>query len=389
MFQNPSHKIENLRTISSVHPESLKGKKVIVRCDFNVPILEKDRILNTIRIDRSYKTINYLKNSGAKVILISHIGREKETSLKVVYKYISKTYELKFIDDIYNYQCKKTIDEMSDGEIVLFENIRKWEGETTNDIKFAKKLADFGDIFVNDAFSASHRDHASITGIPIYLRSYIGYQFENEILNISKVFQPLHPFLVLMGGAKFNTKMKMIEALEDKADNIFVGGALANDIFRAKGFEVGESVVSSLGEKQIQRLIDSGKISYPLDVIVINKYGFKQTKRPELLKSTEKIVDNGKLTFEDLKKKIHESKMIIWNGPFGWYEKGHNFLTRKIANEIAKSKAFSIVGGGDTVYEIVCCHDFKDFNFVSLSGGAMLEFIAKGTLPGIESIKNQ
>jgi phosphoglycerate kinase len=183
--------------------------------------------------------------------------------------------------------------------------------------------------------------------------------------------------------------MKMIESLEDKADNIFVGGALANDIFRVKGFEVGESIVSSLDKKQIQRLIDSGKISYPSDVIVLNKYGFKQTKKPEKLKNTEKIVDSGILTFNDLKKKIHESKMIIWNGPFGWYEKGYNYLTRKIANEIAKSKAFSIVGGGDTVYEIVCCHDFRDFNFVSLSGGAMLEFIAKGTLPGIECIKNQ
>jgi phosphoglycerate kinase len=202
MFQNPLHKIENLRTIGSVHPESLKGKRVIVRCDFNVPILENNKILNTIRIDRSFKTINYLKNSGAKVILISHIGREPEASLKIVHKYMSKTYQLKFIEDIYTYECKKNLDDMKEGDIVLFENIRKWEGEIIKDNKFAKKLADFGDIFVNDAFSASHRDHSSITGIPIYLKSYIGYQFENEILNISKVFQPLHPFLVLIGGAK-------------------------------------------------------------------------------------------------------------------------------------------------------------------------------------------
>lgn len=387
MFQNPSQKIKNLGTAECIHPESLKNKRVLMRCDFNVSIDSKGKIKDSIRIEKSFRTINYLKNSGAKIILISHIGRSSDKTLEPVYKYLSKKYKVKFIKDLFSYEAKRESENVFDKEIILFENLRQWSGEVNNDIRFAKKLSEFGDIFVNEAFSVSHREHASIVGIPKYLKSYIGFHFQEEVLNLSKIFNPEHPFLVLIGGAKFETKLKLIESLENNADEIFVGGALANDIFRSQNYQMGQSIVSSLEKEQINRLLISGKIFPPKDVLVLNKYKITQKKLPNKILNTDKIVDAGPKTFKILKKKIKESKIIVWNGPFGWYEEGFNYLTKKVAKEISKSKAFTIVGGGDTLTEIICCRRLNDYDFISTAGGAMLEFISKQTLPGIDAIE--
>jgi 3-phosphoglycerate kinase len=388
MFQIQSNNSKGLQPIGLVHPESLRGKKVIVRCDFNAPI-KKGKIVDDVRIKGSYKTINYLKNSGAKIILLSHIGRDPEDSLRPVYKFLKKTYKISFIEDFDFPDCNKFINRMDDGEIVLFENLRQRKEEKAGDVGFAKLLASMGEIFVNEAFSVSHRDHASITGIPQFIHSYIGFQFKDEIENISKVFDPEHPFLVLMGGAKFQTKIKLINTLDEKADSIFVGGALANDIFRAKGIEVGTSVVSDINKEKIKKIADSEKVFTPVDVKVLTKIGLKKTKKFDQLKEGDTIMDGGKQTFKILQKEIKKAKMIVWNGPFGLYEEGYDYLTKKVAGEIAKSDAFSIVGGGDTLTEISRRKNFNDYGFVSLGGGAMLEFISSRTLVGIEALKSQ
>lgn len=387
MFRVLPNCLKGLKPIGLVHPESLFGKKVLVRCDFNIP-LKKGKPLNTLRIDRASKTICYLKNSGAKVILVSHIGRDSNKTLRPLSKILYDKYGVDFFDRVDFNSIKRKVEHMKAGEIVLLENIRAFKGETKNDKKFGDDLAGLAEIFVNEAFSVSHREHASIMRPPETLESYIGYQFEKEMEGLSKVFEPKHPFLVLVGGAKFDTKIKLIKALKEKADSIFIGGALSNDIYRALGFEMGDSQVSKLSIKEIKEMINSPKFLWPKDVLV--KGGmFEKTKSPKHLKKEDRIVDAGEETFKVLRKKIKESKMIIWNGPFGLYEEGYSYLTKKVAKEIAKSKAVSIVGGGDTLTEITCCQNIKDYDFVSLAGGAMLEFISQKTLPGIEAIREQ
>lgn len=386
MFQKLHKSLDGLKPIELVHPESLKGKKVIVRCDFNVPI-KNGKILSTLRIEKTYRTINYLKNSGAKIILISHIGRDKEDSLKPVLSFLNKKYEVNFIEDLYTYACNNVLSSIKEGEIVLIENIRKWNGEKNKDPQFIKLLSSFADIYVNEAFPVSHRDHSSITGIPIYLPGHIGFQFKDEIENLSKVFEPEHPFLVMIGGAKFKTKIPLIETLIDKADNIFIGGALSNDIYRVKGYKVGKSTVSDSNLETIKKIASSNKIFTPIDIKTVNKFGFTSNKSPQKIKENDKVVDGGPKTFKFLKQKIKESKFIIWNGPFGLYEEGFNYLSKKIEKEIAKSEAFTIVGGGDTLIEIEKSGNEKDFSFVSMGGGAMLDFISDGTLVGIEVLK--
>jgi len=385
MFQILSNNLKNLKLISLVQPESLKGKRVLVRCDFNVPINSKKEIDDFSKIDRSLKTINYLKNSGAKVVLVSHIGREESDSLVPVFEYLKTKYDVSFIDDIYSEEGKEKIESLYEGGIILIENLRKWKGEKENDVDFVKLLASFGDIFVNEAFSASHRDHASITGVPLYLRSYVGFQFADEVENISKVFEPEHPFLVLMGGAKFETKIPVIEALLDKADFIFVGGALSNDILKANNYEVGQSKVNDMDKKYAKSIFDNKKVSIVEDVKV-KSFLFAKNKSLQNVTQEDKIIDGGTETANILSKKIKEAKFIVWNGPFGTFEQGNSFLSKKVVEAIIESDAYSIVGGGDTVSEIKKLNKENSFSFLSLAGGAMLEFIAKGTLVGIEAI---
>jgi phosphoglycerate kinase len=387
MFQVQSNSLEGLKPIGVVHPESLLNKRVLVRCDFNVPLSSEGKILNTLRIDKSCKTIHFLKNSKAKVVLISHIGRKKGETLLPVFQYLKKKIKLNFVEDIY--KAQESIEKMKGGEVLLIENIRNWGEEEENDPQFVKLLSSFGDIFVNEAFSASHREHASITGIPPYLPTYIGFHFKEEVENLSKIFAPEHPFFVLVGGEKFETKLKMVECLEKEADTVFVGGALANDIFHAKGFEVGRSKTSKLGIEFIKNLLKSKKIFVPKDVKVLDDKGIERMRVSPDIKKGDRIVDGGPKTFSEVKKKIKESNFILWNGPFGLYEKGYSYLTKKVAKTIAKSDAFSIVGGGDTLIEISCCQKPSSYNFVSLAGGAMLQFISHKTLPGIEIIKQQ
>lgn len=386
MFQKLHKSLDGLKPLELIHPESLKGKRVIVRCDFNVPI-KKEKILSTIRIEKSFRTINYLKNSGAKIILISHIGREPENTLKPVLSFLSKKFDIKFIEDLYASACSDVLSDIKNGEIVLIENLRKWSGEKNKDPNFSKLVASFGDIYVNEAFSVSHRDHSSVTGISNYLPGYIGFQFRDEVENLSKVFEPEHPFLVLIGGAKFKTKVPLIETLLNKADSIFIGGALSNDIYKIKGYKVGQSTVSDSNFETIKTIASSDKIFTPIDIKTVNRFGFVLNKSPQEIKENDKVVDGGPKTFKFLKQKIKESKFIIWNGPFGLYEEGFNYLSKKIEKELAKCDAFTIAGGGDTLIEIEKSGNEKHFSFVSMGGGAMLDFISDETLVGIEALK--
>jgi len=343
-----------MRSIKQI--KNLKGKTVLLRVDFNVPI-KNGGVLDDFRIKAALPTINFLLKRGAKIILITHLGKDGTESLGPVVK--------KFF----------AISKISKNQVSFFENVRKFPGEIKNDLTFAKKLAKMGDIYVNDAFSVSHRAHASIVLLPKLLPSYAGFQLEEEVKNLSHAFKtPKHPFLFILGGAKFSTKMPLIKKYLKLADYVFIGGALANDFLKAKGYDVGKSLVDDTNYG-IASILKNKKLILPTDFVIKNKA----------------IIDIGKKSIKNLETIIKKAKLILWNGPLGKYEDGGAAATKKILKFIALqskiAKAESIIGGGDTVALISKMKMEKKFSFVSTGGGATLDFLANGTLPGIKALQ--
>jgi len=373
--------------------KNLSGKKVIIRADFNVPIKPASteggdgKVLDDFRIKKAIPTIEYLQKKGAKIIIISHLSDNGEGSLlpagQVVKKYI-KNFE--FIKTpLFSNETEKRINSLKKGEVVLLENLRTETGEKKNSPSFARALSRYGEIYVNEAFSESHREYASIVGITKHLPGYAGLQFISEIENLSKVFSPAHPFLLIIGGAKFETKIPMVKKFLRQADNIFIGGAIANDFFRAKGYEVGISLV---GENNFQtpQLLKSKNLILPSDVEV-TKNSKNHITRPSDVMPDECIVDIGPQSILLLKDLINKAGFVLWNGPLGKYEEGFGGATEEVLKIISKSKAENVIGGGDTVDLISKLKIEKKLGFVSTGGGATLEFLAKGTLPGIRALK--
>lgn len=365
--------------------KNLKGKRVILRLDFNVPI-KNGKIVETMRIDRSIPTIQYLVKKKAKVIILSHLGKDGSESLKPIVAYLNKTMHVGFVPDFRTDAAHGVVAGMPEGGVVVFENLRLDPRELSNDVKFGKYLASFGDIYVNDAFAVSHRAHASIVGIPKHLPSYAGFVIADEVKHLSLALTPKHPFLFILGGAKFDTKLPLFKKFLKSADHLFVGGILANDFFRDQGLEVGASVVDSYKEN-LAKLLKTGKIILPKDVVVTgpNK---KATKPNSQVFKEEKIVDVGPQTIQTLAPIIKKAKLIVWNGPLGYYEGGFDRGTKMLLKEIAESKAVSIIGGGDTVAVVEKMGINEKISFVSTGGGATLDFLANGTLPGIDAIIN-
>lgn len=375
-----------MKCIHEVSPELLEGKRVIVRADFNVPVSKSGKVEEPARIDGALKTVTYLRNSGAKVILISHIGRDPQETLRPVFEYLQTKIDVAFVPSWDESEIKGAVAGLESKQCVLLENLRAKKEEEENDAVFGEFLASLGDFYVNDAFSVSHRAHASVVGIPERLKSYCGCQFKSEYENISKVFSPEHPFVVLMGGAKFETKIPVIEVLLDKADKIFVGGALANDILNANGYEVGVSKVNDMDVEYAKKIFNNDRVILVEDVRVESLL-LPQNKKIADVGKADRIIDGGSETASILEKQILGAKLIVWNGPFGMFEQGNSYLSSRVIDAISKSDAYVIVGGGDTVTEIKKLGREREFDFISLSGGAMLEFVAEGTLPGIEALK--
>ena len=359
----------NLPTIDKI---DVKGKRVILRVDFNV-LLKNGDIGDIYRIKRTLPTIDWLKNNGAKTIIISHLSSGKKGSLALVAEHLNKTLGLNiiFLDSVDFKSVGDRIEKMAEGEIILLENVRIHKGEEENDDNFSKKLSELGDIYANDAFSVAHRAHASIVGITKYLPSYAGLLFNEEVRSLESVFAPQHPFLLILGGVKFESKIGVIDRFLNIADKIFIGGALANNFFKARGDNIGESVFDS--RISVGKYLDNEKIILPFNVT----------------KKSDKNIDIVPKTVENLVELIKKEKFILWNGPPGNIEEGFGESTKIVAEAIANSGAKSIVGGGDTVAIINKMGLIDKFSFVSTGGGAMLQFLAYGTLPGIEALKNK
>ena len=364
----------------------LSGRRALLRVSFNVPI-ENGEVTNQFRLQRAIPTIEYLVQEGAKVVIISHLGRDPEDSLKPVYDALSSQLQLKWYPELTGDKAKAAVEALEDGEVLLLENLRQDEREVAGSPSLAKELAAYADIYVNDAFAVSHRTHASLTELPKLLPSYFGFNFIREYEELGKAIEPEKPSLFILGGAKFKTKLPLVEKYALKYDQVFIGGAHANDVFAAKGLEVGQSLVSGVDLKG-SVILNRPNILLPVDITVEGESG-SRVIRPEDVEPTEKILDAGPETAAMLGDYIKKAKTILWNGPLGDYEKGFDKITLAVAKEIADAPGYSVVGGGDTVASIQSLDLQEKFGFLSTAGGAMLTFLEKGTLPAIDAVLNK
>lgn len=384
-----------MQRIKSIkNAKNLRGKIVFVRVDFNVPI-KNGVVLDDFRIRKALPLISFLKKSGAKIIVASHLGKGKESMLPI-FSVFKKFFNAKLASGVCDHKTLQEARGLRNGEILMLENLRKEKGEQAGDKKFASLLASMAQIFVNEAFSVSHRKDASLYILPKLLPAYAGLQLLEEIKNLSSVFQkPKHPFLFILGGAKFSTKIPLIKKYLRLADYVFVGGALANNFLKARGFEVGKSLIDE-NVKGIEKILKNKRIILPSDFYVLNKFptssaiaeniGMRLKKIGEVQKN-EIILDMGDESVRNLGRIIKKSKLILWNGPLGKYEDGGDGSTKKILKLVASSQAKSVIGGGDTVEVLSKLKMEKDFSFISTGGGATLDFLVNGTLPGIKALE--
>jgi 3-phosphoglycerate kinase len=364
---------------------NLKGRTALVRVDFNVP-LGADGVVDATedwRIEKALDTIKHLSKSGAKVVLISHIGKDGSTSLASVAAWLNQFHPVSFIPMLRSGEVVSLVENLKEGDVIMLENLRQDPGEESNSQEFSAYLASLADFYVNEAFSVSHRAHASIVGVSTFLPAYAGIWFLKEIENLEKLNNPEKPFLFILGGAKFDTKVPLIEKFSSIADEVFIGGALANNFFKKIGFETGKSLLDE--SVNVAKFFDRPNIKIPFDVLC--KDG--QYATPNRVSKEDMIVDMGPETLEDLKKMITKSKTVLWNGPLGLYEEGFDSASKEVLSAMANSKAYTVLGGGDTVKLVKEMGLANKFSFVSTGGGAMLEFLSSGTLVGIPPLLMQ
>ncbi|MCX6743674.1 MAG: phosphoglycerate kinase [Candidatus Parcubacteria bacterium] len=392
-----------LKTIDKL--KNLKNKTVLVRVDYNVA-LKHGKILETERIERSFATINYLVKKKAKVILMSHLGSPegkyvKDLSLKPIAYYMDSRAKKKviFVNNCVGEQVKSQAKKLKPGQILLLENLRFNPGEEKNDAKFARELASLANIYVNEAFSVCHRAHASVAAITKYLPAYAGFNLANEVESLNKLLGGFkRPAVAIIGGVKISTKIKVIQNLLKRYDQVLIGGALANNFLAAQKINIGNSIFEKDYLKLAKELLKSskGKLILPFDVRIAKN--FKANKvEPVGIGALNRcpgkkfeIVDIGPKTEFYYESLIHKSKTLVWNGPMGIFENpvfshGTDFICQKAASH-AKGPAFGVVGGGETIAVLEKMH-LKDWpDFVSTAGGAMLEFLEGKVLPGIRPL---
>jgi len=390
----------------SIKDIDVKSKRVLVRVDFNVPLDKELNITDDKRIVASLATIKYLIDKGAKVILMSHLGRPKgeripEFSLKPVANRLTHLLgkQVKMLDDCIGEQVLGEVKQLEDKDIVLLENLRFHKEETKNDPNFSKELASLGEIFINDAFGTCHRAHSSTEGITHYLSSVSGFLVEKEIEYFQGVLtQPKKPFLFILGGAKIADKIPVIENMMDRADSIIIGGAMAYTFMKVKGTDVGSSRLEPEMFDTVKKIFDKAQekgidLLLPIDHVVTDSI-----EEPTSIKITEGPsidegfigVDIGPKTQQLFGSRIREAQTIVWNGPVGIFENDKFCAgTKKIALDIAQSNATSVIGGGDTAAAVAKFSLADKMSHISTGGGASLEYLEGKVLPGIAALKDK
>lgn len=396
-----------------INSNSLRSKNVLVRVDFNVPIDKEGKITDNKRIAETLPTIKAITDNGGKCILMSHLGRPKgerkpEYSLKPVAEELSRIYNkhVIFADDCIGDENKNIIEAMNDGDVLLLENLRYYNGEEKNDPEFAKKLASVGDIFINDAFGTAHRAHASTEGITHYIdKSAAGYLMEKEIKYLSEaVDDPKRPLCAILGGSKISGKIDVLENLLTKADKILIGGGMMFTFYKALGYKIGKSLLEEdkveLAKSLIDKATSLGKeIILPMDVLFASKFEaaaetkiFNADSLPDEFESWLGV-DIGPETIKEYRKIILESKTIIWNGPMGVFEipefaKG-TFEIAQALVDATENGAVTIIGGGDSASAIAKAGLSNKVSHVSTGGGASLEYLEGKILPGISALSER
>lgn len=381
------------------------GKRVLVRVDFNVPFDTNGNISDDTRIVSSIPTIKYLISNGAKVIVCSHLGRpegvyNKNFSMRqILPRFIELLgQDVKMADDVVGDSAKSLVSQMEEGDVVLLENVRFHKEEEQNDEAFAKNLASLADIFVLDAFGTAHRAHASTAGVAKFIPAVAGFLVTKEITELDKALNPERPSVVIFGGKKVSDKIGIISSFLDKANTILIGGAMAFTFIMAKGGEIGLSryekdklevakeILREAEEKNV-------KILLPVDAVVVRE--FAPNAKSKVVNSFKipaeyQCVDIGPKTAKLFAKEIKTAKTVVWNGPLGVYEfKKFQKGTKAVANAIAKSKAISIIGGGDSVSAIKASGQEANITHISTGGGATLEYLEGKILPGIDGLNNK
>ncbi len=383
---------------------SLRDKKILLRLDLNVP-LDKEKISDTTRIDKILPTVKFLNEQKAKVIILSHVGRPrgkvlKELSLKPICENLQEQLgiSVKLISQNINEIKNKNFFDNFNEKILMLENIRFYAEEEKNDNKFARHLASLGDLYVNDAFSCSHRAHASIVEISKFLPSFSGLQLDLEINALTKITSKItKPITCIIGGSKISTKIEIIKNLIPKFDNIIIVGGMANNFIEYFGHNIGKSIKEKKCAPIIEEIISLSKkekceITYPEDVLVSKDLnGSCKKKELNEILDDEMILDIGPKTIDKVTNIINSSNTILWNGPAGYFENpnfanGSIEIAKTIINNNKLNKIFSVVGGGDTVSLLNSINAVDSFNFVSTAGGAFLEYLEGKKLPGITAL---
>ncbi|NGX48994.1 MAG: Bifunctional PGK/TIM [Candidatus Anoxychlamydiales bacterium] len=395
----------------SITDFDLKDKKVLMRVDFNVPLTDDDKILDDTRIKAALQSIKYVLDNNGALILMSHLGRPKgkkdpKLSLKIVAKRLSELLglEVKMAPDSIGPEVENLTKSLKPKEILLLENLRFHEAETKpeKDPNFAKSLASLADIYINDAFGTAHRKHSSTYTITKYFpgKSLMGFLLKKEISFLGKAIKnPKRPFYAIIGGKKISTKIGVIDSLIDKVDAIFIGGAMTYTFLKALNLSVGKSIYEEDFVTEAQKIMakcDEKKVSLhlPLDIVVADE--FKNDAKTQIINTDENIPDNfegmdiGPKTIKEFSSLLKDAKTILWNGPLGVFE-FDNFAkgTNEIAKEVSKINCISIVGGGDSIAAINKLGIADKFSHLSTGGGASLEYIELGSLPGIEALSDK
>lgn len=393
-----------MEKIQFIDDKKIKNKRILLRVDFNVTLTDKFKIADDQRIRQSLPTIKQLYKSN-KLILVAHLDRpekrDKKYSLGVVVKRLREylpDVRVTLVEDFLDEKGKKQLSEQKNGEILFLENIRFYKGEESNDLEFCTRLSEIADIYINDAFGVAHRASASVVGVAKLLPSFGGLLLKKEIKVIENLLKdPKHPLVAIIGGSKVSTKFELLHKLTKIADVLILGGGIANTFLAAKGFPVGKSLYEKKMEGEVEKIINEAKkhgteIVLPEDVAVGDKNNHENggaVRKVEDVKSSDVILDVGPETMAQYAKLIGNAQTIVWNGPVGYIEndqfkRGTDFLYYSIAQN---DHVTSIVGGGDTIAAISKKEYLDNITHISTGGGAMLEFIEKGTLPGIEALK--
>lgn len=383
------------------HNKKLQGLRVLYRVDFNVKVGPKGEIghVDDERIRAVLPTLSYMRAAGAKIIIMSHLGRpekkNKKDSLEPVAKHLGKLIgkRILFVGDSLEKGNKadKKLADLKDGDVAVLENLRFYRSEEKNDRFFARRLAELGDVLVNDAFGVAHRETASTVGLATELPAYAGFLMDEEVKGLQRVLdKPRKPFVMLIGGVKISTKLPMLKKLLGVADRVLIGGGMANNFFKAMGYEVGDSLVSRPDIALAKTLMKKRKIRLPKDVLVADKLTLDAVIRicaPDAVKKGENIVDIGPETMRAYAAELKKAQTIIWNGPVGLFEiprfgHGSVILARVVASR-SSGRAYGVVGGGDTLRCLAMTGMGEFVDHVSTGGGAMLDFFAGKNLPGV------